>query len=289
MSALTSIDHLDRLDFSMTVNMNGMFIADRSLTSLDLSEADLSNVTEMLEFCRDCKNLISVDLSTLDTSHLSTYEYLFAYDAKLSMIRLNENGALNYNQYINDPSGTWTNEHGTWIQNGFAFQNIDPVAPTQWYGRFGYIFNGNGATEGERPTPLPIPRDSTTTDLNAPAPSQGTLKRNGYKFLGWDPSDTATTATYPVGATLPRISSRTMLYAVWRSIPIPAIGDVIAPKSLGGIPVDGNDTVTVHGTLANTTSIDPASVHLLPAGNTSETDGDGIAATNVTVGSSRTT
>ena len=55
-----------------------------SLTSLDLSNFDTSNVTDMSSMFYGCLNLKSLDLSSFDTSNVTNMSYMFYICIRLS-------------------------------------------------------------------------------------------------------------------------------------------------------------------------------------------------------------
>ena len=57
--------------------MHGMFYGDRSLTELDLSHFDTSNVTDMHSMFMYCSSLTELDLSHFDTSNVTTMYRMF--------------------------------------------------------------------------------------------------------------------------------------------------------------------------------------------------------------------
>lgn len=291
----TKYNNMNLLDTSNVINMNNMFQTNSALTNLDLSSWDMSKVTNTSYMFTADGSLTSIDLSNLDTS-VSTISNAYAmFDNGVKMIRLSAAGNLSSltnvaGDDVNGPfpwSGTpitWSNEDGTWSG---PRSSIHPVGRTQWYGRIGYVFDGNGATQGEKPPFMIIPGYN---DPALTAPSQNTLEKTGYSFKGWATSPTATTPDYAEGATLPDTTTRNVLYAVWkRAVPKPGINGADAPKSLEGNAVSPSDTVTVSGDLAGATDIDGMSIKLLPAGSTSETEGDGTAAATTTFDTSRNT
>lgn len=94
-SALTTINGLDKLDTSKVTDMSGMFINCSSLTSIDVSHFDTSNVTGdassgLLEsgglssMFRGCTNLETLDLSHFNTSNVVTAENMFSKCVKLN-------------------------------------------------------------------------------------------------------------------------------------------------------------------------------------------------------------
>jgi len=63
----TSID-LSKADKTNITNMSGMFYNCKALTSIDLISFDTSNVTDMSNMFRGCESVTSLDLSKFDTS-----------------------------------------------------------------------------------------------------------------------------------------------------------------------------------------------------------------------------
>ncbi|MDR2708126.1 MAG: InlB B-repeat-containing protein [Nitrososphaerota archaeon] len=79
---------------------------------------------------------------------------------------------------------------------------------------YAVTYYGNGHTGGVVPVDSfgPYVKDSLVIVL-----SQGSLKREGYTFLGWATNPSTTEATYLAGSTF-IISADTVLYAVWAEI-----------------------------------------------------------------------
>ena len=75
-SSLTSID-LSGWNTSNVTVMNNMFHGCSSLTSLDLSSFDTSNVTNMTWMFYNCNSLTSLDLSSFDTSNVTNMLHMF--------------------------------------------------------------------------------------------------------------------------------------------------------------------------------------------------------------------
>ncbi|MBQ6660460.1 MAG: InlB B-repeat-containing protein [Lachnospiraceae bacterium] len=69
-------------------------------------------------------------------------------------------------------------------------------------------FNVNGGS-GSLPATIKVLTGKTATV------SKSTMSRNGYWFLGWSESKTATTATYKTGSEI-SVNKDTVLYAVWK-------------------------------------------------------------------------
>ena len=76
LSSLTSLD-LSNFNTSQVTDMQYMFDSMSNLTSLDLSIFDTSNVTNMFCMFSDISNLTSLDLSNFDTSKVMDMSYMF--------------------------------------------------------------------------------------------------------------------------------------------------------------------------------------------------------------------
>ena len=74
---LTSID-LSNFDASNTTDMGSMFYNCTNLTSLDLSNFDTSNVTNMNGMFYLCSSLTSLDVSNFDTSNVTNMGNMFS-------------------------------------------------------------------------------------------------------------------------------------------------------------------------------------------------------------------
>lgn len=83
---LTSLD-LSNFDTSNVTNMHGMF-AYCNITYLDLSNFDTSNVKDMAGMFVCCKSLAELDLSNFDTSKVTDMHEMFYECGKLEKIRL---------------------------------------------------------------------------------------------------------------------------------------------------------------------------------------------------------
>ena len=86
-SSLTSLD-LTSFDTSNVADMSGMFEGCSSLTSLDLTSFDTSNVTDMHDMFSRCSSLTSLNLSSFDTSNVTNMRSMFAYCTSLTSINL---------------------------------------------------------------------------------------------------------------------------------------------------------------------------------------------------------
>ena len=74
--SLTSLD-LSNWDTSNVTNMQNMFNNCSGLTSLNLSNWNTSNVTNMSRMFCGCNNLTSLDVSNFDTSNVTDMQYMF--------------------------------------------------------------------------------------------------------------------------------------------------------------------------------------------------------------------
>ena len=83
----TSID-LSNVDTRNVTDMSSMFSSCYNLTSLDLSGFDTGNVTNMSYMFYNCYNLTSLDLSGFDTGNVTNMSYMFGYCSKLTNLDL---------------------------------------------------------------------------------------------------------------------------------------------------------------------------------------------------------
>ncbi|MGN0499179.1 MAG: BspA family leucine-rich repeat surface protein [Acutalibacteraceae bacterium] len=86
-SKLTSLD-LSNFDTSNVTNMSEMFSGCSKLTSLDLSNFDTSNVVDMTNMFSSCSNLRSLDLSSFNTSYVTSMYKMFYGCTKLTSLNL---------------------------------------------------------------------------------------------------------------------------------------------------------------------------------------------------------
>ena len=85
--SLTSLD-LSKWDTSNVTDMSWMFVGCYSLTSLDLSSWDVSNVTDMYNVFYNCGSLTSLDLSNWNTSNVTSMSGMFEGCTNLTEIRM---------------------------------------------------------------------------------------------------------------------------------------------------------------------------------------------------------
>ena len=69
--------NVSNLDTSQVTNMSNMFYACMGLTSLDLSNFDTSKVTDMVGMFSYCRLLTSLDVSNWNTANVSDMKYMF--------------------------------------------------------------------------------------------------------------------------------------------------------------------------------------------------------------------
>ncbi|EKZ4335956.1 BspA family leucine-rich repeat surface protein [Listeria monocytogenes] len=86
-SSLTSLD-LSNFDTSQVTNMTNMFVRSSSLTSLDVSSFDTSQVTRMSGMFAGASSLTSLDLSSFDTSQVTNMTYMFQEASSLTSLDL---------------------------------------------------------------------------------------------------------------------------------------------------------------------------------------------------------
>ena len=84
-TSLTSLD-LSNFDTSNVTNMSYMFINCYTLTSLDVSNFDTSNVTNMSYLFYRCESVTSLDVSNFDTSKVTNMLAMFGGANKLTQL-----------------------------------------------------------------------------------------------------------------------------------------------------------------------------------------------------------
>ena len=83
--SISSID-VSNLDTSQVTKMNSMFNNCQSLTSLDVSNFDTSKVTDMSSMFNSCISLTSLDVSNFDTSQVTKMNTMFFYCRSLTSL-----------------------------------------------------------------------------------------------------------------------------------------------------------------------------------------------------------
>ena len=86
---LTSVD-LSELDTSEATDMSTMFTSCNGLVTLDLSTLNTSNVTDMGSMFSYCQNLTELDLSNFDTSNVTNMTGMFYYCDDLITLKLSK-------------------------------------------------------------------------------------------------------------------------------------------------------------------------------------------------------
>ena len=78
LGAVTTID-LSEIDFSQTTDISYIFECDKGMTSIDVSSMNVVNVTNMIEVFYAMQSLKSVDVSMWNTSNVTKVSFMFAY------------------------------------------------------------------------------------------------------------------------------------------------------------------------------------------------------------------
>ena len=84
---LNSLD-VSNLDTSQVTDMSRMFYKCSSLTSLDVSHFNTSQVTDMSQMFGDCKKLTSLDLTNFNTSQVTDMHGMFFNCSRLTSLDL---------------------------------------------------------------------------------------------------------------------------------------------------------------------------------------------------------
>ena len=107
-SSLTSLD-VSNFNTSNVTNMGDMFRGCSSLTSLNVSSFDTSNVTRMYNMFSGCSSLTSLDLSSFDLLKVTSYSSFLYNCTKLTEIISPQRNTI---ADIALPSGTWKGNDG---------------------------------------------------------------------------------------------------------------------------------------------------------------------------------
>ena len=83
----TSVD-LSRADMSEVTNLSGLFAGCESLESVNLADWDTSSVTDMSGMFQECRVLTELDLSSLDTASVTNMHSMFAKCSSLTALDL---------------------------------------------------------------------------------------------------------------------------------------------------------------------------------------------------------
>ena len=116
---------LSNFNTSNVTNMNRMFLSCSKLTSLDLSKFDTSNVENMGSMFSGCSNLTSLDLSKFDTSNVTTMESMFSGCSKLTSLDLSKFNTSN----VTNMNGMFSNLKLTTLNlSNFNTSNVTTMA-----------------------------------------------------------------------------------------------------------------------------------------------------------------
>ena len=126
---LTSIHNLQYLNTSNVTNMRSMFNVCISLTSLDISSFDTSNVTDMSCMLYLCKAL-SLDLSHFNTSNVTDMSWMFAYCNSLTSLDVSNFDTSN----VTDMAGMFS---GCSSLTSLDLSSFDTSKVTDMHGMFG--------------------------------------------------------------------------------------------------------------------------------------------------------
>ena len=110
--------------------MESMFRGCSGLTSLDLSNWDTSNITNMESMFRACTELTSLDISNWDTSKVTDMSYMFRGCTSLTEVKMggDVSKVTNVSSMFN---GITTN--GTFYYNSaYDYSLILGVLPSTW-------------------------------------------------------------------------------------------------------------------------------------------------------------
>ncbi|MBE5812556.1 MAG: BspA family leucine-rich repeat surface protein [Clostridiales bacterium] len=158
---IEEIEGLSLLDTSNVKNMEGMFVADYILGSVDLSGFNTSNVTNMSSMFEYCRGLKNVNLSSFDVSKVEYMSYMFANCYELTSLDLSNfvtsnvldtDSMFHYCESLetldlrnfNTSKVDGTNGYMTAMFNeasiyklilgpNFIFKDIHDLLPTTWY------------------------------------------------------------------------------------------------------------------------------------------------------------
>ena len=86
MICLQEIQHLDYLNTSQVISMNGMFYGCSNLTYLNVSSFDTSKVTDMSIMFQKCSGLTSLDVSNFDTGKVRFMTAFFDHCSSLTTL-----------------------------------------------------------------------------------------------------------------------------------------------------------------------------------------------------------
>ena len=197
-SSLTTLD-VSSFNTSNVTGMVGMFEECSSLTTLDVSNFDTSKVTDMRYMFYGCSNLTSLDLSSFDTTNVTLYSGVFSYCPSLSQITVGDMWV----RPIAFPN-TGVSSAGKWyaLSSGTEYTyNAIPTGAADVYTvtkTTGIVFDANGGTFEDGSTINYVINGDTSTYKIAVVSDTGKI------FKGWATTKDATSAEYKAdGSDLP--------------------------------------------------------------------------------------
>ena len=154
MPQLESIEGLEYLNTSEVTTMYAMFCGS-TITSLDLSTFDTSNVADMSYMFNSCSSLTSIDLSTFDISSVENTEHMLSYTG-LQEVALSLSMS---NLWDSAFEGVGSEEDPVQIATpaGFDFGGADPFADHFFWKGGWFVYNG---------IPSPIIQPANTETLH---------------------------------------------------------------------------------------------------------------------------
>lgn len=87
MNSLTSID-LSNFDVSNVTDMSSMFFECEALTNIDISHFNTENVTDFLDMFNTCSALLSIDMSNFNTTNVTSMSGMFYHCDSLQSAKL---------------------------------------------------------------------------------------------------------------------------------------------------------------------------------------------------------
>ncbi len=101
---LTSLD-LSNFNTTNVTNMSGMFYGCNNLTSLDLSNFNTTKVTDMQQMFYNCPSLTSLDLSNFNTTNVTNMQFMFYVCRNLISLNVSNFNTTNVTDMRNMFSG----------------------------------------------------------------------------------------------------------------------------------------------------------------------------------------
>ena len=111
-------------------NAGNMFAYCTSLTSLDLSNFDTSNVREMIGMYAYCTSLTSLDLSNFDTSKVISSDWMVANCSSLTSLKMM--GDINKMSTPSDMFYDITTTGTFYYNSAYDYSKIISVLPSTW-------------------------------------------------------------------------------------------------------------------------------------------------------------